>query len=109
MATNFKVLGQIQSVANTLQDVYVVPNNANTIVSTINVCNQASTSDIFRVAIRPGNATIQSKHYIAFNTTVPPNDTVSLSLGLGLGQTDVITVMANTSSVSFGIFGTEIS
>lgn len=109
MATNFKVLGQIQSAANTFQDVYAVPVGANAIISTINVCNQASTADFFRIAVRPSNTAIQSKHYIAFNTTVPPNDTVSLSLGLGMGQTDVITVFANTASVSFGIFGTEVT
>ena len=109
MPTNFKVLGQIQSVANTFQDVYAVPAGANAIVSSINVCNQASTSDFFRIAIRPGNTSIQAKHYAAFNTSVPPNDTVTLNLGLGLGQTDVITVFANTASVSFGIFGTEVT
>jgi hypothetical protein len=108
MATIFRVLGQIQSVANTFQDVYAVPTNNSAIISSIQVCNQASTADIFRIAIRPGNAAISAKHYIAFNATVPPTDTVGLSLGMGLAEGDVVTVLANTSSVSFGVFGTEV-
>jgi hypothetical protein len=77
-------------------------------VSTITVCNQASTPGSFSIAIRPGGTSLAPKHYVNYNTVVPGNDTVSLTLGITLGNTDVITANANTSTISFNVFGSEI-
>lgn len=109
MAITYKVLGQINPTANTLTTVYTVPSLANTVVSTVAICNQANVATTFRLAVQPANATIVSKHYLNFDTNLPANDTVTLTLGITLGQTDVISANVPTSTVSISAFGSEIT
>jgi glucose-6-phosphate dehydrogenase assembly protein OpcA len=109
MATTYKVLGQNNPTATTATTLYTVPANTSTVVSTINVCNQSSSTDLFRIAIRPAGATLDPKHYIAYNTAIPAYDSISLTIGVTLAATDVITVYAGTSTLSFNAFGSEIT
>jgi hypothetical protein len=109
MATTYKVLGQANPASNTFTTLYTVPAATSTVVSTINVCNQGIANDTFRIAIRPGGETLVPKHYISFNTVVPAYDSISLTVGITLATTDIITVYANASTTSFNVFGSEIS
>lgn len=63
---------------------------------------------IFRVAVRPAGIALAAQHYIAYDTPVSGNDAISLTVGMTLGNTDVLTVQANTANVSFVAFGSEI-
>lgn len=109
MATTYKVLGQSNPAATTATTLYTVPASTSTIVSTINICNQNTISDTFRIAIRPAGATLTAAHYIAYNTVIPGYDSISLTMGITLATTDVVTVYAGASTLSFSIFGSEIS
>lgn len=109
MATAYKVLGQINPAGNTMTSLYTVPASTQTVVSTITICNQAATTATFTIAVQPAGASILTKHYINFNTPVPANDTITLTLGITLATTDLIACSANTASVSFNAFGSEIS
>jgi glucose-6-phosphate dehydrogenase assembly protein OpcA len=109
MATVYKVLGQSNPSATTATTLYTVPATTSTVVSTINVCNQGATADTFRIAIRPAGETLAAKHYIAYNTAIPAYDSISLTIGITLATTDVVTVYAGTSTLSFNLFGSEIS
>jgi hypothetical protein len=109
MAITYKVLGQINPSSNTLTTVYTVPSLTSTVLSTVTVCNQSSVGATFRLAVRPSGESIAAKHYINYDTPVPANDTVSLTLGITLAATDVLSANANTSSVSINAFGSEIS
>jgi glucose-6-phosphate dehydrogenase assembly protein OpcA len=109
MAVVYKVLGQSNPAATTATTLYTVPASTSTVVSTINVCNQAGTADVFRIAIRPAGASLAAQHYIAYGTAIPANDTISLTIGVTLAATDVITVYAGTTNLSFNVFGSEIS
>jgi hypothetical protein len=73
------------------------------------VANRDTSSATYRIAIRPAGATIANQHYIAYGATVPANDTISLTLGVTLATTDVITVYASTANLSVNIFGAEIA
>jgi hypothetical protein len=108
MPAIYKVLGQALPTANTFWDIYAVPGTANAIVSTVNICNTTSSNVTFRMAVRPGNATISTKNYIAYDTAVAAQDALSLSLGMTMGATDSITVFSFQGNVSFSVFGTEI-
>ena len=108
MPTIYKVLGQINPAANTATTLYTVPAGNTTVVSTLTVCNQISTAANFRIAVRPTGETLSSKHYLNFDTQVPANDQLALTIGITLAATDVVTVYANTANVSFNLFGTEI-
>jgi glucose-6-phosphate dehydrogenase assembly protein OpcA len=109
MATTYKVLGQSAPAATTATTLYTVPASTSAVVSTINVCNRAVTNDTFRVAVRPAGATLATSHYIAFDTAIPANDTISLTIGVSLATTDVITVYAGTANLTFAAFGAEIT
>ena len=109
MPTTYKSLGQSNPSATTATTLYTVPSATSTVVSTITVCNQASTAGTFRLAVRPAGASLAAQHYIAYDTPIAANDTVALTLGITLATTDVITVYASSASMSFAAFGSEIS
>ena len=109
MAATYKVLGQSAPSATTATSLYTVPASTSTIVSTLTVCNRDTTAGTFRIAVRPAGATLETKHYIAYNTAIPGYDSISLTIGMTLATTDVITVYAGTTTLSFNLFGSEIS
>ena len=109
MATAYKVLGQSNPSATTATSLYTVPSLTSTVVSTITVCNQASTAGTFRIAIRPAGAALAAQHYVAYDTPIAANDTIALTLGITLATTDVVTVYASSANMSFNAYGSEIS
>lgn len=108
MATEYKVLGQSAPAATTAADAYTVPSLKYAVVSTITVCNRATGAATYRVSVRPNGASQANQHYIAYDASVPANDTIALTLGLTADASDVFTVYASTANLSFGIFGSEI-
>jgi hypothetical protein len=108
MATTYKVLGQSAPAATTATDVYTVGSGKSAVISTITICNR-STAATYRIAIRVAGAALANEDYIAYDTTIPANDTIALTLGITLAATDVVTVYASTANTSFNIFGSEIS
>ena len=109
MAITYKVLGQLAPSANVLTTVYTVPAGNSAVISTIMVCNQSSGNLTYRLAVQPGNAAISSSHYIAYDATVPANDTVALTLGLSLNASDIIATFASNANLTFNAFGAEIT
>jgi hypothetical protein len=107
--TVYKVLGQSAPSATTNTTLYTVPSSTSAVVSTIAVANRAATAATFRIAIRPAGATISNEHYIAYDSTVAANDSITLTLGISLATTDVITVYGSTANLSFNAFGVEVS
>ena len=109
MATTYKVLGQSNPSATTATTLYTVPASTQTVVSTITVCNQAATAATYRIAIRVAGAALATSQYIAYDVSLPANASDTLTLGITLNATDVITVYSSTATMSFGAFGSEIS
>jgi hypothetical protein len=109
MATIYKVLGQSAPSATTNTDVYTVPLGYGAVVSTLVVANRAATAATYRIAIRPVGATLANQHYIAYDIALPASDSTTLTLGITLGPTDVVTIYASTANTSFNLFGTEIT
>lgn len=109
MPTTYKVLGQSAPSATTATTLYTVPSATSAIVSTINVCNRNSASDTFRIAVRPAGAALATSHYLAYDTSIPANDSISLTIGVSLATTDVVTVYAGTANLTFAAFGAEIA
>ena len=108
MANFYKVLGQSNPAATTLTTLYTVPAARSAICSTLSIAN-IGISATFRVAVIPAGATIANQHYLVYDASVNANDTVLLTLGISLATTDVVSVYASNTSVSFSLFGTEIT
>jgi hypothetical protein len=109
MATVYKVLGQSATSATTLTNLYTVPAGTSAVISTLVVANRAATSATYRIAIRPAGATLANEHYIAYDVTVAGADSTTLTLGITLAATDVVTIYASTANLSFSVFGSEIT
>ena len=109
MPTVYKVLGQSAPSATTDTDLYTVPAATSAVVSTIVVANRSALDVAYRIAIRPAGATIADEHYIAYNVNVGASDSTTLTLGVTLAATDIITVYAGSANLSFSVFGSEIS
>jgi hypothetical protein len=109
MAITYKVLAQSAPSATTNTDVYTVGSGKQATISTITIANRAASSATYRIAIRVAGSALSNEEYIAYDATVPANDTVALTLGITLGAADVVTVYASTANLSVNIFGAEIA
>lgn len=109
MATAYKVLGQSAPDATTDTDVYSVPSATEAVLSTIVICNRGATDTTYRLAVRPAGATLANQHYIAYDVELVANDSTTLTIGVTLAATDVITYYAGSADTSISVFGTEIS
>ena len=109
MSTTYKVLGQSNPSATTATSLYTVPAATQTIVSTVTVCNQSSTAGSYRIEVRVAGGALAASQYIAYDVSLSGNATDTLTLGLTLGATDVITIYASSATMSFAAFGSEIA
>jgi len=112
MPTNYKVLGQSSPSSQTYTELYQVPAGKEAVLSTITVCNATASATSYRLGIT-ASATAASaialSEIIAFNATVPANDTSALTLGITLNDRRKLIGYGNSASVVFGVFGSEIS
>ena len=109
MPTTYKVLGQVNPSATTATTLYTVPSATQTVVSTISICNQASTAATYRIAVRIAGSALSAEEYIVYGATVAASDSTFITSGLTLGATDVLTVYSSSANLSFNAFGSEIS
>lgn len=109
MATTYKVLGQDVSTANVPVSVYTVPASTQAVISSIVIANRGIDNTTFRVAVRPNGATLENKHYVAYDVTIDRNDTTVLSFGITLDAADVVAITGANNNLSFSVFGTEIA
>ena len=110
MPVVYKVLGQSAPAAVTATTLYTTPASTSTLISTLNVSNRsAATADSVRVAVRPAGAALANQHYIVYDVQVPPAAILTLTAGLTLATTDVVTVYSTTGNSTFNAFGSEIS
>ena len=109
MAQAYKVLAQSAPSATTNTDLLTVGSGKSVVASTLSVCNRGTSAATYRVAIRPGGATLANQHYMIYDASILAKDTVTLSVGLTLAATDVVTVYASSANFSFSLFGAEIS
>ena len=110
MPTAYKILGRKASAATTMEELYAVTSSTSAVVSTITVCNRASSARTYRIAIKPlTGTTLATEHYIAFDVAIAANDTTALTLGITLATGNAIHVYASAADLTFQAFGSEIS
>ena len=109
MAVSYKVLGQVNPSANTATTAYTVPSSTETIISTITICNLGPAPATYRIAVRPDGETLANKHYIVYDSSVAPQSTDTLTIGMTLDATDDVIVYASTATMAFNLFGSEIA
>lgn len=108
--TTYKRLGAIASTGTigTADATYTLVGTA-AVISTIAVCNTAATSATFRIAISSTSSFVAAG-YLVYGATVAANDTVMLTCGFTMDSTNkYLLTSASASTVSFSVFGSEIS
>ena len=110
MPQTHRVLGQSAPANTNNADLYTVPASTQAIVSTLSIANITTTAATFRVAVRPAGASIANQHWIAYDVSLGGADSVTLTLGVTLAATDVLTVRSGTANaLAFSAFGVELT
>lgn len=109
MANVYKILGQSSPSATTETTLYTVPSAKSAVASSISICNRGSGQTTFRVSISQGGSTTANKDYLYYDVILAGNDTFIATIGITLATTDVVRVYSGNTSLSFQLFGTEIS
>lgn len=109
MAETIKVLGQSNPSAATLTDAYTVPGATSAVVSSITVANRSATPTAFRVSVAVAGAADSNEQYLFYDVPIAGNDTFTATLGVSLATTDVVRVRATLATLSFNVFGIEVS
>lgn len=109
MATVYKVLGQLLPSAATATTLYTVPASTSVVASTLSICNQGATGITVRVAVRPAGATLAAVHYVLYEAALGAYETLTLTLGITLATTDVVTVYSSVATTSFHLYGSELT
>jgi glucose-6-phosphate dehydrogenase assembly protein OpcA len=109
MAETRKVLGQSAPSAATLTTLYTVPASTQAIASTINVCNRSSTATTFRISVAVAGAADATSQYLVYDTQIAGNDSIAFTIGMTLGAADVVRCYATLATVTFALFGVELT
>lgn len=109
MAVAYKVLGQSTPTAATATALYTVPNSTQAVISSIVVCNVSQVPAVYRIAVRPNAEALANKHFIIYDNSIAPQETITLTLGVTMGDADIFQVYSSVANVSFNLFGSEIS
>lgn len=109
MPNVYKILGQSSPSATTETDLYTVPAATSAVCSSLSICNRGSSQTTFRVSISQGGAATVNKDYLYYDVTLAGNDTFIATIGVTLAATDEIRVYSGNASLSFQVWGTEIS
>ncbi len=109
MPNVYRVLGQSDPGAAVLTDCYTVPALTQAVVSSIIICNRSAIDDSFRLSIAVAGAGDSLEQYIAYDVPIPGNDVVDFTIGATLGAADVVRVFSLNGSLSFNVFGEELS
>jgi hypothetical protein len=110
MATTYSVLAQANPSATTETTLLTASGTSGTVVSSLVICNQASSTATYRVAVRPsGQSSTTAPNWIVYGASVNANDSTILTIGLTLASGDKVQIYASTSTLSFSAFGSTIS
>lgn len=109
MANTYKVLAQSNPSAATLTDAYTVPASTSAVISSLSVANRSATATSFRISVAVAGAADANPQYTHYDIAIGGNDTYIATLGMTLAATDKVRVYATLATLSFNIFGTEIT
>lgn len=110
MATTYKVLGQSAPTDTNNANLYTVGAGKSAIISTISISNVSVTAATARIYVRVSGAAAATSNAFVYDASIPANSTTTITAGITLAATDVITIQSGTAnSLTFQAFGQENS
>ena len=110
MGSSYLIAGQEKPSANTDTQLYLVPASTEFVGSTLCICNQ-SVTDVtsYGVAVVKNTETLSDKHWIKMNQLLDQRQSKDITIGMTLAAGDKVIVRNDTGTVSFTLFGSEIT
>ena len=109
MADALLVLGQSYPAGGTLTTLYTVPGATSVASSSLMVCNQSSSPAKVRVSVAIAGAADTAAQYIRYDSPLLGNEARTIVAGMTLATTDVVRVYSDTGTVSFVLFGVQVT
>lgn len=102
----YKVLGQAAPAANASTDLFTAV--AQTVCSSLVLCNRGAEGASFRVQVRPGGAASANAQTVLHNVPLAPGESLFFTVGFTLAVGDVVTVICSSADISASLFGQEV-
>jgi len=109
MAETIKDPAQAALAAATLTDVYTAPGGTQVVISSVVVCNRTTAPIRYRLAIAPGGAADDTKHYLAYDIPLEGRSSDVWTIGKTLGQGTKIRAYAAATGISVNVFRSEVT
>lgn len=102
---------QVQGTAglSTYSTLYNTSASATAVISTILITNTSASSGTYRIAIMGSAGTPAASNWLVYDSTVAGNDTIALTLGVTLGNSQFIRVSSAANTITFTAFISEIT
>ena len=110
MAETYKN-AQVQGTASTSTYTTLYNTSASTtaVISTILVTNTTASAATYRIAVMGTEGTPAAANWLVYDASVAGNDSIALTLGVTLGNTQYLRVSSSANTVTFNAFVSEIS
>lgn len=110
MATVYKN-SQIQGTAgiSTYATLYNTASATTAVISSILITNTSASSATYRIGIMGSAGTPSASEWLVYDGAVAGKDTIALTLGLTLGNSQFIRVSSSANTVTFSAYISEIS
>jgi hypothetical protein len=105
--TNAKVQGTAG--VTTYSTLYNTGASTRAVISSILVTNTANAAATYRIGIMGSAGTPAAADWVAYDTSVPANDTIALTLGITLSPSQFIRVSSSANTVTFSAYISEIT
>jgi len=113
MANTYKILGQNRYAAGsstTYETAYTVPTSTSAVISTIALCNTTPSAYTVRLCVVPSGGTPSANNALMYDTSIPANTIVPLTIGITLATGDSIRLASPMSGwITTHVFGSEIA
>lgn len=109
-SVDYPVLGQLAPADTNVASLLTVDTGLRVVTSSLTIANIGSVVAAYDIAIRPAGASLVNKHYIAKNVNLGVGNFDSITIGLTLPATCVVSVRSSVAdTLAFNIFGVEIT
>jgi len=108
MTTSY-IHNQIAPSATTETTLYTVPAITVSIINTYTITNRGTSATTARVSFSKSGGATATKDYDVYDLLIPPGDVYKATCGYTLAPATVVRVYAGNGSLTFQIYGEEIS
>jgi hypothetical protein len=113
MATAYmtKFLAAPAADVTTFGTLYSTDGTHTAVISSLIICNTSASNVLFRIGIMAtaGTPAVASGQFVAYDATVAANDTITMDIGLTVGNTLFLRCSAASTAVNFIASVAEIS